>query len=67
MIIRKEKNRESARLSRKRKKQYQELLDTNIAEIMTELEKERVNYIKLMNFSYKAAVNDLIQTSIADV
>ena len=67
MIIRKEKNRESARLSRKRKKQYQELLDTNIAEIMTEVEKERVNYIKLMNFSYKAAVNDLIQTSIADV
>ena len=54
-------------MSRKRKKQYQELLDTNIAEIMTELEKERVNYIKLMNFSYKAAVNDLIQTSIADV
>ena len=67
MIIRKEKNRESARLSRKRKKQYQELLDTNIDEIMTELEKERVNYIHLMNFSYKAAVNDLIQTSIADV
>ena len=67
MIIRKEKNRESARLSRKRKKQYQELLDTNIAEIMTELEKERVNYIKLMNSSYKEAVNDLIQTSIADV
>ena len=67
MIIRKEKNRESARLSRKRKKQYQELLDTNIAEIMTELETERVKYLNLISSSFKEAVNDLIQTSIADV
>ena len=67
IIIRKEKNRESARLSRKRKKQYQELLDTNIAEIMTELETERVKYLNLISSSFKAAVNDLLQTSITDV
>ena len=51
-------------MSRKRKKQYQELLDTNIAEIMTELETERVKYLNLISSSYTAAVNDLIQTSI---
>ena len=35
--IRLEKNRESARLSRRRKKQYQQMLDAKATELLTEL------------------------------
>lgn len=34
---------------------------------MTELETERVKYLNLISSSFKAAVNDLLQTSITDV
>lgn len=64
---RKEKNRESARLSRKRKKQYQQLLDNKVAEVLTELEREKTSRLETIQSSYQNLVHECGEAATQNV
>ena len=58
-----ERNRESARKSRKRRKQYQQLLDNKVDEILRELVDEKTNRLSYIQTSYKESIERLLDHS----
>ena len=55
--IRLEKNRESARLSRRRKKQYQQMLDAKASELLTELLDAKQKHLRRIEESYYGVID----------
>lgn len=55
--IRLEKNRESARLSRRRKKQYQQMLDAKATELLTELLDAKQKHLRRIEESYYGVID----------
>ena len=55
--IRLEKNRESARLSRRRKKQYQQMLDAKASELPTELLDAKQKHLRRIEESYYGVID----------
>lgn len=55
--IRLEKNRESARLSRRRKKQYQQMLDAKASELLTELLDAKQKHLRRIEESYYGLID----------
>lgn len=52
-----EKNRESARLSRHRKKQYQRMLDSKATDLLQELVDAKQRRLRRINESYQESIN----------
>lgn len=59
-----ERNRESARMSRKRRKDYQRLLDSKVEEALMELQMARERHLQLIDQTHQNAVERAIQTSV---
>ena len=55
--IRLEKHRESARLSRRRKKQYQQMLDAKASELLTELLDAKQKHLRRIEESYYGVID----------
>ena len=55
--IRLEKNRESARLSRRRKKQYQQMLDAKATELLTEMLDAKQKHLRRIEESYYGVID----------
>ena len=59
-----ERNRESARMSRKRRKDYQRLLDSKVEEALMELQMARERHLQLIDQTHQNALERAIQTSV---
>lgn len=67
IINRLARNRESARQSRKRRKDHQTLLDQTVAETIKELSTERMKYLRAIDESYNSLLRREIENSTMDV
>ena len=67
IINRLARNRESARQSRKRRKDHQTLLDQTVAETIMELNEERIKYLHAVDESYNSLLFHEVESGTTDV